>query len=88
VESSAALEEGGRHSRGMLWGMGQMGPVLVSVSFTLKSVTKLNSVKHLRSRTHLDTVVRAPALCVHNVCVRHVTYRTLYLVLRRVGVAC
>ena len=45
----------------MLWGMGQMGPVLVSVSFTLKSVTKLNSVKHLRSRTHLDTVVRAPA---------------------------
>ena len=41
----------------MLWGMGQMGPVLVSVSFTLKSVTKLNSVKHLRSRTHLDTVV-------------------------------
>ena len=43
--------------------MGQICPVLVSVSFTLKSVTKLNSVKHLRSRTHLDTVVRAPAWC-------------------------
>ena len=41
--------------------MGQICPVLVFVSFTLKSVTKLNSVKHLRSRTHLDTVVRAPA---------------------------
>ena len=40
MESSAALEEGGRHSRGMLWGMGQMGPVLVSVSFTLNSVIK------------------------------------------------
>ena len=45
----------------MLWGMGQMGPVLVSVLFTLNSVTKLNSVKRLCSQTHLDTVVRAPA---------------------------
>ena len=32
--------KGGRHSGGMLWGMGQMGPVLVSVSFTLNSVIK------------------------------------------------
>ena len=36
--------------------MGQMGPVLVSVLFTLNSVTKLNSVKRLCSQTHLDTV--------------------------------
>ena len=42
--------------------MGQMGPVLVSVLFTLNSVTKLNSVKRLCSRTHLDTVARAPAM--------------------------
>ena len=41
--------------------MGQICPVLVFVSFTLKSVTKLNSVKHLRSWTHLDTVASAPA---------------------------
>jgi hypothetical protein len=42
--------------------MGQICPVLVFVSFTLKSVTKLNSVKHLRSWTHLDTVASAPAV--------------------------
>ena len=42
----------------MLWGMGQMGPVLVAVLFTLNSVTKLNSVKRLCCRTHLDTVAR------------------------------
>ena len=41
--------------------MGQMGPVLVSMSFTSNSVTKLNTCQGLRSRTHLDTVVRAPA---------------------------
>ena len=52
---------GGRHSGGMLWGMGQMGPVLVSVSFTLNSVTKLNSVNPRARAEHLDTVLRAPA---------------------------
>ena len=46
----------------MLWGMGQMGPVLVSVSFTLNSVTKLNSVNPRARAEHLDTVLRAPAL--------------------------
>ena len=45
----------------MLWGMGQMGPVLVSVSFTLNSVTKLNSVNPRARAEHLDTVLRAPA---------------------------
>ena len=53
--------KGGRHSGGMLWGMGQMGPVLVSVSFTLNSVTKLNSVNPRARAEHLDTVLRAPA---------------------------
>ena len=43
----------------MLWGMGQMGPVLVSVSFTLNSVTKLNSVNPRARAEHLDTVLRA-----------------------------
>ena len=53
---------GGRHSGGRLWGMGQIGLVLVSVSFTLNTVTKLNMCQGLRPAPHLDTVPSAPAL--------------------------
>ena len=42
--------------------MGQMGPVLVSVLFTLNTVTKLNMCQGLRPAPHLDTVASAPAL--------------------------
>ena len=42
--------------------MGQMGPVLVSVLFTLNTVTKLNMCQGLRPAPHLDTVLSAPAL--------------------------
>ena len=54
-----------RHRGEVQWrealGHGQIGPVLVSVLFTLNTVTKLNMCQGLRPAPHLDTVPSAPA---------------------------
>ena len=53
---------GGCEHATWLWGMGQIGPVLVPVLLTLNTVTKLNMCQGLRPAPHLDTVASAPAL--------------------------